>query len=94
MKKIIPTLLVTALSFGGALSLGGAAFAANGEPVSQTTAQIVVLNEDAGSVILSDGERYIVPSTIDLDKFTSTANVSVTWQQLGDARLVVSMTRA
>jgi hypothetical protein len=92
--KAVSLALVAALSLGGALSLSTAAFASNTAPVMQTTASVLVLHDGAGSVILSDGQRYVVPTFISLNSFSETENVKVDWQQVGDARVVTAITHA
>ena len=93
-NKIISLAVISALTLGGAVSLSGAAFAANNAPVSQTTGSVLVLHADDGSVILSDGKLYVVPASINLTAFNDGERVTANWQQVGDTRLVVGFTHA
>lgn len=86
--------LITALSLGGSLTLGGAAFAESSAPVTQETGSILVVHRDNGTIYLNDGTKYIVPSRISLASFSDTENVVLQWQQAGNDRIVVALSHA
>ena len=93
-NKIVSIALISALTLGGAVSLSGAAFASNNAPVSQTTGSVLVLHAEDGSVILSDGKLYVVPSSINLASFNDGERVTASWQQVGDTRVVIGFNHA
>ena len=93
-NKIVSVAVISALTFGGALSLGSAAFASNSAPVSQTNGSVLVLHPKDGTVILSDGQLYVVPATINLTAFNDGEHVTASWQQVGNTRVVVGLNHA
>lgn len=93
-NKIVSLALISALTLGGAVSLSSAAFASNNAPVSQTSGSVLVLHAEDGTVILSDGQLYVVPASINLASFNDGEHVTASWQQVGDTRLVVGLTHA
>ncbi len=92
--KIVSLALISALTLGGALSLGGAAFASNSAPVSRADGSVLVLHAEDGSVILSDGNQYVMPAKINLAAFNDGERVTASWLQVGNTRVVVGLTHA
>ena len=92
VSKIRNVLLRLALI--SAIGFGGAAFASNNAPVTASTAAILVLQAQDGSVTLADGTRFGVPATINLASFNDREQVTGQWQQVGKSKVAASVSHA
>lgn len=82
----LPVALIAALGFGGA------AFAGNNAAVSSTSGGILLLQ--SGGVVLKDGSRFVVPASVNLTNISEGELVTVNWQQVGNVKVVTSVSHA
>ena len=83
--------LIPAVLFAAALGFGGAAFAANGSAVTESSTTIAVLHGQDGTFLAEDGQLYVAPATANLRSFNEGQHVALTWYQSGDIRILTSM---